>query len=187
MASDISEICFTTEQTKPIHVIYFSKDDSSSNGIWLAAAVVWRGPSCRRRHVVRDLFRRIRIRLGPLGAGFSIGREAGHWTGAAGRDGEQETLYHPARRVVRVLRREYALPEDGQTLVLLVDEAASAGRASDVTRHTLRAPSIAFPDPASSPRQAEESSVDPSSGEAAVWRQALQLDPVVRAFMAPRA
>ena len=44
------------------------------------------------------------------------------WSGAADFGGPNEVAYSRTRRVVRVLGREFALPPDGQTLIVLVDD-----------------------------------------------------------------
>ena len=50
-----------------------------------------------------------------------------------GEHGQQETLYHPERRVLRVLGREYPLAGVDETVILLVDEASSGGLDPTVT------------------------------------------------------
>ncbi len=160
----------------PFFVVYFSDDHPESNATWLAAAAVWRTASAPRKWGWRELLRRFRYHVGPLGAGFSLGRTAGHWSGSAGQHGEQETLYHPGRRVVRVLGKEYALPADGRTLVLLIDEDSSAGRAPRVTVRTIAAPMLPRPSINLSldSAAAEEQMADASAREHAVWFQVTQ-------------
>lgn len=106
-------------------VVYFSEDLPKAEGICLAAAVVWRVAPPPQRWGLRDLLRQLRLRFGSLGAGFHLRGRFEPWSGSSGPQGEWETLYSPDRRVVRVLGREYALPEDGRTLMLLIDETGA--------------------------------------------------------------
>ncbi len=171
----------------PISVVYFSDDIPESNATWLVAAVVWRVAAASRAAGWRDMLRKFRYRVGgsPLTARFHLGRDSGLWGGSAGLHGEQETLFHARRRVVRVLGREYSLPSDGQTLVLLVDENSGASAAPSVSRRTIRAPILA--------RSSIDHAQEPATGERQLnvdaeqkaWAAALQSDPEVRAFMAP--
>jgi hypothetical protein len=95
------------------------------------------------------------------------------WSGSSGEHGEQETLYHAGRGVVRVLGREYALPTGDRTLVLLIDEHG-ADAAQAVSRRVVIAPVV--------PRRAgEEPPARPG-----MWAELLQDDPDVRAFTAQR-
>jgi hypothetical protein len=152
----------------PIRVVYFSEEVPASNDVRLAAAVVWRGAPPPRLGGWRGMLRALRYRLGPFGSGFHLRGDVG-WSGAAGRDGEQMTLYHSARLVVRVLGRDYPLPPDGRTLVLLIDDGP-------VGRPLISIRMVACP---VQPR----SRVD-EDGPHAVWNSALKSDPEVRTFMA---
>ncbi len=152
----------------PIRAVYFSEEVPASNGARLAAAVLWRGGPAPPAGGLRRLLRALRYRLGPLGSGFHL-KGGGGWGGAAGGDGEQMTLYHSERRVVRVLGRDYTLPPDDRTLVLLVDEGAVGGPAISVRTVT-------------SPVQPRDR-VD-EDGPHAVWDPVLKSDPAVRTFMA---
>ena len=103
------------------------------------------------------------------------------WTGSSGPYGEQETLYNPERRVVRVLGKEYPLPSDGRMLILLIDELQRRrGRASVVIR-LLNVPASTR-EPASwidSDYGPDEYRLEESGG----WLTALQDYPEIRAFM----
>jgi hypothetical protein len=152
----------------PIRAVYFSEEVPASNGVRLAAAVLWRGGPAARAGGLRRLLHALRYRLGPLGSGFHL-KGGGRWSGAAGGDGEQMTLYNSERRLVRVLGRDYTLPPDDQTLVLLVDEGAVGGPAISVRMVT-------------GPVQPHDR-VD-EHGPHAVWDPVLKSDPAVRTFMA---
>jgi hypothetical protein len=153
----------------PIHVVYFSEEVPASSGVRLAAAVVWRGTPAPRPGGWRGLLRALRYRLGPFGRGFHLRGSAG-WSGAAGGDGEQMTLYHSERRVVRVLGRDYPLPSDGRTLLLLIDEGAVG-----VPPITIRMVTCPV-----QPRDRVD-----EDGPHAVWADSvLRNDPEVRTFMA---
>jgi hypothetical protein len=172
----------------PFCVVYFSDDLPGTHEVRLAAAVVWRiGPGARRWSW-RSLVDRLRFRFGPLGLGLHLRSDTPGWTGSAGPNGERATLFHPARRVVRVLGREYALPGEGSTLVLLIDESGGRSGRADVRLRTMRAPTIPHPPPEPSLEGAAsgEPLPDPPAGvqEHDVWAAALREDPEVRAFFA---
>jgi hypothetical protein len=189
MSSVISEFLLGLDECGQIRVVYFTEDVPASSGTRLAAAVIWRNASAVRSRGWRDLLRKTWHRNGPLGLGFSLGREAGLWDGSAGEHGEQETLYHPLRRVVRVLGKEYELPSDGQTLILMIDEYTRTGATPSVSVRMLRMPvmSQSSPDPPLDSNEAEEESAEFASEEHKMWAKALQSDPEVQAFMAKRS
>jgi hypothetical protein len=155
-------------------VTYFSDEVPASDAVRLAAAVVWRGTPAPTRGW-REWWRRLKHRLGPLGLGFHLKGSVPDWAGTAGEHGEQETLYSRYRRVVRVLGKDYALPPDDRTLILLIDEAGSPD-GPIVTSHLLSVPPL--------PRsQQGESDAPPGQS---VWAAFLRRDPEVSAFMAGR-
>ena len=122
-----------------VNVVYHSDEDRTHLETVLTAVVAWR----RGRATIsgwRARLRRwqFRLGLGPLQRRFSIGRDAGLWYGSVGIYGEQATLFHPIRRVVRALGREYLLAPRGMTLVLLIDETTVASGA----RHTDSGPEM---------------------------------------------
>lgn len=163
-----------------VSVVYHSDEDRTHLETVLTAVVAWR----RGRATVagwRARLRRwqFRLRLDPLHRRFSIGREAGLWYGSVGINGEQATLFHPIRRVVRALGRKYLLAPRGMTLVLLIDETNQ----SPVVRV------IQIPAPKCARTTAQ---LDPGSGairrealthETEAWRAALQTHPEIAAFL----
>ena len=156
------------DTSSPIKVVYFSEEVPASDDLTLAAAVVWRCAPAPRPGGLRGLLRRLRFALGPLGIGLQL-RWSEPWGGAAGADGAQMTLYRSEGRVVRVLGRNYSLPPDGRTLVLLVDETA-------VGRPAVSVGLLAVP---VQPRSRVEETQAPG-----IWDSILRSDPEVRAFMA---
>lgn len=163
-----------------VNVVYHSDDDRTHLETTLTAVVAWR----RGRATVagwRARLRRwqFRLGLGPLRRRFSIGRDAGLWYGSAGINGEQATLFHPIRRVVRALGREYLLAPRGMTLVLLIDE----------TNQSPMVRIIQIPAPKCVRTAAQ---LDPESGairgealaqETDTWRAALCTHPQIAAFI----
>jgi hypothetical protein len=133
---------------------------------------------------LKKLLRRLRHRFGPLGAGFHLKGRFERWSGSSGPDGEQETLYSSERKMVRVLGREYALPEDGRTLVLLIDENSGLGGSPTVKVRALRAPVLPYPSIDAS--LGGEQPAGASSEEHPGWWVFLQQDAEVRAFMTGR-
>jgi hypothetical protein len=153
--------------TSVLKVVYFSEEVPASDDLRLAAAVAWRCAPTRSPKGLRGLLRRLQFRLGPLGLGLQF-RWSEPWGGSAGADGEQMTLYRSIGRVVRVLGRNYSLPPDGRTLVLLVDETAAGRPTVSVRLLALRA----------QPRSRVE-----EPRPRGVWDSILRSDPEVRAFM----
>ena len=152
----------------PISAVYFTEEVPGSDDLRLAAAVVWRGTPPPPPGGLRGLLRKVRFRLGPLGLGLHF-RWSEPWAGAATGNGDKMTLYRSQERVVRVLGRNYSLPPDGRTLVLLIDEGA-VGRPA-VTVRTLAVPA--------QPRSRFDEAAPPG-----VWDSMLRSDPEVAAFMA---
>lgn len=159
-----------------VHVAFF-EEPATPGMVRLASVAIWRGPDAPRRWSVRRVLRRLRSRFGPLGLGLHFRWNSPRWTGSAGADGEQQTLFDPERRIVRVLGRDHPLPDDGRTLVLLVDERASAGRAPRVTVRRMIVPPVASENPLG----------DGPHAAGAPWIAFLQRDLAVRDFMAPAA
>jgi hypothetical protein len=128
--------------------------------------------------------RRLRFRLRALTRGFHLRGMGRHWAGSAGLHGEQETRYDVERRVVRVLGRDYPVPRDGQTLVLLVDEGRRAKRMPPVVVRTVVAPLVRRPEyEATQDREADADQVHEAMVESHAWAAAMETDPEVRAFM----
>lgn len=165
--------------------IVYCFDNARVRTTELIAIVVWRTLSNAPRRTWRDALRAMRYRLG-LGAlqdHVTIGRNAGLWCGSAGSRGEQETLFHPVRRVVRVQGQEFPLPSNGDTLILMIDRDADA--AQSIVARTLRAPlpprpflhqRICFGKRAQSHPFAD-------AWQRAEWKQLLARDPLLHAFV----
>lgn len=167
-----------------VNLVTFSDDIPGSDARRLTAAVVWRGDASTRIRGWRRLLRRLRFRFGPLGHGIHFGSTGGNWRGGSGMDGEHETLLHDERRIVRVLGRDYPLPPDGRTLVLLIDDTVSPAQ---VTVRTLAAPTVTRPpiEHMSPGEELEEAMAEAHRNEDAAWEAALRADPEVQAFTAP--
>lgn len=186
MASVFTTVEFTMHPSESYpSVVYFTEDVPGSNATRLVAAVVWRAATSPRRWHWRDPLRRIRHYFGPLGIYLHRKRNFQPWTGSAGMDGEQETLFNPERRVVRVLGREYPLPEGARTLVLLIDELAGARGEPRVIKRTLDLPTMPRrpPEISREPRSQDDGWDEGSLGESSAWAMLLQQDPEVWAFM----
>ncbi len=157
----------------PIHIAFF-EEDATADTIRLAAAAIWRIPVTPLRWSVRRWLRWLRAYFGPLGIGLHLRWNFRPWTGSAGANGEQETLYDSERRTVRVLGRDYSLPEDGRTLILLIDERTDPTKRASVVLRRVAVPAVA---------RESESVLDPQE-PLSPWVLLLQQDPVVRDFMA---
>jgi hypothetical protein len=169
----------------PVQVVYFTEELPGTTGTRLAAAVVWRvgpgseAPAWRRR------MRRLRFRLRALFGGFHLRGMHRYWAGSSGPLGEQDTRYDVERRIVRVLGREYPVPPDGRTLVLLVDEGTRANRRPLVVVRTVIAPVVRGPEVESTRDGASDADQRHQAvmAESQAWVAALETDPDVRAFM----
>lgn len=114
--------------------------DESSHSSWLAVVVIWRRRDGARPKGLRARLRALRYRVGMdvLHAPFHIGHDGLFWHGSAGPLGQQETLFHDVRRVVRVLGKEIDMPRPGHTLFIFLDEAPSVGRRPTILMRTER-------------------------------------------------
>jgi hypothetical protein len=156
----------------PVQVAYF-EDTEHPDTIRLAAAVIWLGVDSPRRWSMRRMLRRARAYFGPLGIGLHLRWNFRAWTGSTGANGEQETLFDRERRIVRVLGRDFLLPEDGQTLVLMIDERAGGAGGNSVAIRNMAMPTVSRRNDSV---QAAQQSVTP-------WISLLQQDSEVREFM----
>jgi hypothetical protein len=116
------------------------------------------------------------------------------WTGTwSGGDGTRAVLYHRAQRRVRILDEEHVAPDDGRTLVLLVDGTSTSAAGAAPARPRIRAHALALvaqaaevrepPAPAGRRRRAWElAQLDAHQARHARWRELVLADPVVRAF-----
>ena len=164
--------------------IVYCFDNTRVQTTELIAIVLWRSRSNTPRRSWRDAVRAVRYRLG-IGAlqdHVTIGRNAGLWCGSAGSRGEQETLFHVARRVARVQGQEFPLPSNGETLILMIDRDADANRS--VLARTLITP---LP-PRPFLRQPLYFNGAPSqpfadAWQRAEWKQLLAHDRVLHAFV----
>jgi hypothetical protein len=170
-----------------VGVTYFSDDvHGEPRSTRLAAAIAWRkdGSAVQKDRkplwqVLSLLFRSFRKPKANWSA-FPNG-----WSGGAG-EGEDQILYDSNRRVVRVRGREFALPTEGRTLILLVDEAGSPPRSEPMfTMHSIEAPIV--------PHASYDPHLDKSVNlaritashreEGKAWREAIRREPAVSEFL----
>ena len=130
----------STQLLKDFIIHRFTEVDEVTSSSWLAVVVVWRRGDGRRLWTWRTRLKAWRHRIGMdlLNAPFSIGRDAGLWFGYTGPLGEHETLFHARRRVVRVLGKEFEVPQPGQTLLLFLDEPPRSGRKATILVRSQR-------------------------------------------------
>ena len=147
----------------------FTDRDAQSDHIRLVAVVIWRRPptatSGRRPATPWQA---------PEG-----------WNGARSDDG-REVLYHPQRRVIRVLERDYTLPSRDEALLLLIDEPAPGASPAAVAVHTLAgAVHMRPPIDRSLDKPARiEAMIAAARAEQATWNGAIATHPAVQAFLA---
>jgi len=156
----------------PVTIVFCTEDLPEKNSVRLAAAVLWRPGSPRPLRGWRGLFRKLQFWLSGLGPGGIHLRSAEYWSGSTRPDGAQLTLFHESGKLVKVLGRKYAVPGNGGTLVLLVDE--------NDPRSAPRISSRTVPTPLA--RVSKDSFTDLDS-----WVAALRGDADVRGFMAEAA
>jgi hypothetical protein len=168
-------------------LVTFTEPIEAPRGTRLAAVVVWRGPTAEAERgllpVLRGLWpfgRRPRPSHWELPDG---------WNAAADGGTPSEVLYSTARAAVQVRGRDYALPPDGRTLVLLVHESPGAAPETPgevrVEEHALDTPPQPKPvvDP-TLPNAVNARRIVEGSDEAnRVWFACLARDPAVVAFL----
>jgi hypothetical protein len=176
MPSTVTSFAFAAGPVQHLpNVVYFTEDVAGCDAYYLAAAVVWRISTAPRRWSWREPIRRVRQFFGPFGIHLHLKGRFQPWTGSSGAHGEQETLFNPDRRVVKVLGREYRLPETGQTLVLLIEERPSSpNRHPRIEERTMTLPAM----------QRVPGEPDGSLEVTMEWATLLQRDPEVATFMA---
>jgi hypothetical protein len=108
------------------------------------------------------------------------------WSGSADPNGENEVLFHRRNGVVRTRGRDFSLPTDGRTLVLLIDEEGMMPHGEPViTVHSMECPELPY---FSMDRNMSKAAIlkrmrESLGEEAKAMRLAVRNDPVVRAFL----
>lgn len=170
MISTVTSVGFVGHQAQHYSsVVYFTEDDDYH----LAAAVLWRIRIAPRRWSWRTPMRRIRHFLGPLGIQLHLKWRYEPWTGSSGMHGEQATLFNADRRVVRVLGRDYRLPEPGRTLILLIEERPTPSKQPRVIQRIVELPAVHH----------RTSATDDQMDLTVRWAALLREDPEVASFM----
>jgi len=107
------------------------------------------------------------------------------WSSAAGAGGPYEVLFSEARRLVRVAGRDFALPADHRTLVLLAVEPSDRSGDWAITSHMI---DIA-PCPCSSVDRALDKEAnlrrmsDENRERDRAWQAAVATDPIIQSFV----
>ena len=181
----------STLSTDGRRVVMFDVTDRATKATRLAAVVVWRGgaSSVLREplwHALLRVFRRrhrrthVPDRFPSLPEGFNGGASLGD---------PREVLYSEKLGIVRLLGRDFPVPSDGRTLLLLVDEPSEGPAASTVTSHALDvAPQAPFPaiDRSLSREEMARRIGDHQRGVNAAWHEVVDSDPRVRSFLDAR-
>lgn len=200
-----------------VSVFYLGDGMPGAAALRLAAAVVWRhapydprggarrwgrGPAAW----LRRLRQRLWLRLGPLGLDVQVQwpgtrkhRSGGFAVTSVRRRADEEPRAYYDGRTVRLLGRDYEVPVDGRSLVLLVDEGgqrAANGRRPAAPRVVVRtvlvpsapAPALPLRDRSSEVSAPGHETIDVrtdtvAGGGRPEWETALRADPEVRAFM----
>jgi hypothetical protein len=171
-----------------VGVTYFMEFLQAPSRAQLVAAVIQRhdpaSVNARGTPIWRGLwsllFRRRPKPIVPPSAGPPDG-----WSASAG-DGANAVLYSSSRRLVRVSGREFELPSNGQTLILLVDvERTRPCEGPDVIVRTIDTPSV--------PHCTFDHNLDKATNqkriaasrreEHAAWRRSLRSDSVTHVFL----
>jgi hypothetical protein len=161
---------------------FFSAHDRVTGGERLAAVVVRRfvPRPVERGWIWKELLRLFRPRrpppppeLRPLPEGFNSS------TGS----GPQEILFSETLGLVRTNGRDFPLPPDGRTLVLLLDDRTPNVEPTIAT-HAFSAPVIPRPtrDPSDGRKEFLRHIHEHVRLETETWRAAIDRDPVIRAF-----
>lgn len=172
----------------------FSRDLPTDDVPVLDVAVVWDGPAARtpatspRRSLALSLALVVRSLLGlrpPRAARppFEPRPLPDGWNGAVDHGGPREVLHSTRRRLVRVAGREYPLPDDDATLVLLVRDD---GMAEPVVRARRLTPAIRVDEPPFGARPGLLARLFGDPWRTDPWRAALMRDPEIAAVLDPR-
>jgi hypothetical protein len=112
------------------------------------------------------------------------------WMRGGSPQGNAWTVFDPERRVLHIRGQAYPLPDDGSTLVLLIDRADDASRPPAVATRTLPSAPRARPERAgpTAPDKKKEAAFaravrDEHRAMSEIWRALVHGDPVVRAFI----
>jgi hypothetical protein len=171
-----------------VSISYFSTiADERSGAPRLFAAVAWRkAESFIQRKPLprwRQLWALFRGRNSPAQSRW---KAPDGWAGSAGENGENEVLFHSRKGVVRVLGRQFQLPTDGRTLILLVDEdGLPPGAEPEFTVYSIENPVVPHPlyKPSLDKSFILERFNDSHREAGRAWHSALHNDPVVSAFL----
>ena len=168
----------------------FFHESNDSNGVVLDLVVIHRVAVPPPRHgILRSLFSMLRLVCdtvtGNWESATSYPDPHGEWGSCSGCGGRFEVRFNAKRRRVRAAGREIPLPDAG-TLVVLVDMVEVADARTEVVTtvvDTRAGPHDMFARGNGTRREraARRRRVDETL---AAWRQAVDSDPVVRAFRA---
>jgi hypothetical protein len=170
---------------------WFTESDPTAGVERMAAVVVRRvDPSLAGETTnFRDLLRLLRwVILHKLRLGRWAGPPAnGPWQLPDGWNGgvdHGQVLYSGDRRLVRVRGRDYALPGNDQTLIVLVDETVPGGVASIETRAVMAPLARWLPlDPKADREENLRRVHERSRASGAVWNEWLEHEPSICAFI----
>ena len=172
-------------------VVMFDVPDHTTDATRLAAVVVWRGAASGivREPLWRGLLHVFRRRLRRPQVSHRFRSLPDGFNGGASLGDPREVLFSEDLGVVRLLGRDYPLPSDGRTLLLLVDEPPQGPAASTVMVHALDvAPQPPFPriDRSMSKKEIGRRIGDQQRAVNAAWHEAVDASPLVRSFLEGR-
>jgi hypothetical protein len=166
-------------------VAFFEGDSGGAEETHLQAVVIWRGPVVPREWVWSSMLR----------GQWPFGRRPSRrrvdeplpepWTAAADQGGPHEVLFSASRGIVQLRGQDYAVPTDGRTLVLLVQDPPDDSEDVGVEPYALAMP----PRPALaserswSRRKTTRRSLAHVEAMNEVWHSVLERDPVISDFL----
>jgi hypothetical protein len=132
------------------------------------------------RRALRILSRRAR-RDAPIAPALS---RRGLWTGSVGNPGSAQVLYSRERAVVAVRGREFPLPADGRTLLVLVEERGVPSQTL-IQTHVVSAPAVdRAPLEAAASEDANRERLRAQMHRARLtWHRWLDEEPLIREFI----
>ena len=181
----------STLSTDGSRVVMFDVEDRATQATRLAAVIVWRvrGAGLTREPLWRGLLHLLRRRHRRSPAPHRFRSLPDGFNGGASLGDPREVLFSEELGIVRLLGRDFPVPSDGRTLLLLVDEPPEGPAASTVTTHSLDvAPQARFPaiDRSLSREEMARRIGDHQRAVNAAWHEALDADPLVRSFLDAR-
>ncbi len=170
-------------------VSFFDGMIGASQDCHLLAVVVWRAPVVAREWVWSSLLR----------GQWPFGRRSSSrlsesplpepWDATVDRGGPHEILFSSRRSVVQLRDRDFPLPADGRTLVLLVQDPADEAGEATIQSHVMdfEPQPTAKPDRSLSKKAKLKRVTEHTRAAHEAWHDSIERVPVISAFLLDRS